>query len=132
MITASTSDVWNKLSAFRPEGNFRGWVCRITANLTIDALRRQKPTADIEKTILEAPGDRPEAAALRSERAAAVRAAIMKLPLHTRTVLVLREYEGLSYREIAETLGIPIGTVMSRLNYARHRLVEYLTPYMEQ
>ena len=46
-------------------------------------------------------------------------------------MLVLREYEGLSYREIADTLDIPMGTVMSRLNYARSRLRESLAHYME-
>ena len=48
-----------------------------------------------------------------------------------RTTLVLREYEGLSYQEIADTLDVPIGTVMSRLNYARKRLRESLDPHLE-
>ena len=55
----------------------------------------------------------------------------MALPPASRAVLVLREYEGLSYREIAATLDIPMGTVMSRLNYARKRLLEALAPQME-
>jgi RNA polymerase sigma factor (sigma-70 family) len=105
--------------------------CRIASNLTIDALRRQKPTADIELLPLEATGGRPEAVALRNERADAVRAAIMKLPLQTRMALVLREYEGLSYQEIADGLGIPLGTVKSRLNDARRRLQAELARYME-
>lgn len=87
--------------------------------------------ADVEETVLEAPGDRPEMAALKSERAAAVRAAVMELPAHTRMALVLREYEGLSYREIADGLDIPIGTVKSRLNDARRRLKVALTAYVE-
>lgn len=60
-----------------------------------------------------------------------MRQAVLALPPASRAVLVLREYEGLSYREIAETLNIPIGTVMSRLNYARDRLRESLAPYLE-
>ena len=51
---------------------------------------------------------------------------VVGLPDTSRSVLVLREYEGLSYKEIAETLEIPIGTVMSRLNYARKLLKERL------
>jgi RNA polymerase sigma-70 factor (ECF subfamily) len=60
-----------------------------------------------------------------------VQQAVLALPPASRAVLVLREYEALSYREIAETLDIPIGTVMSRLNYARNRLRESLAPYLE-
>jgi len=48
-----------------------------------------------------------------------------------RLVLILREYEGLSYKEIAETLNVPIGTVMSRLNYARTKVREMLAAYLE-
>ena len=123
--------VWDRLSTFRPQGSFRGWICRIASNLTIDALRRRKPMANVEETVLEAPGDQPEMAALKSERAAAVRAALMELPAHSRMALVLREYEGLSYQEIADGLDIPIGTVKSRLNDARRRLKVALTAYVE-
>jgi len=123
--------VWDRLPTYSPQGNFKGWVGRIASNLTIDALRRQKPTVDIEQAVLEAPGDRPEAMALRRERAVAVKAAIAKLPEQTRVALVLREYEGFSYQEIADGLGIPLGTVKSRLNDARRRLKVELAPYME-
>ena len=124
--------VWDRLSSFRPEGNFRGWICRIAANLTVDVLRRRKPTAELSEGALEADTEGPEATALRNERAAAVQAALMRLPLHSRTALVLREYEGLSYREIADTLDIPLGTVKSRLNDARRRLQAELNPFLER
>jgi RNA polymerase sigma-70 factor (ECF subfamily) len=61
-----------------------------------------------------------------------VQEAILGLPPACRGVLVLREYESLSYKEIADTLGIPIGTVMSRLNYARKLMLETLRPYLEE
>jgi RNA polymerase sigma-70 factor (ECF subfamily) len=124
--------VWNKLPTFRPEGSFKGWLCRIAANLTIDALRRRKPTVDIAETSLPALADGPEASVLREERAAAVREAITSLPLHSRTALVLREYEGLSYKEIADVLDIPLGTVKSRLSDARLRLQSQLASYLEE
>jgi RNA polymerase sigma-70 factor (ECF subfamily) len=123
--------LWSKLAAFRPEGNLKGWVCRIAANLTIDALRRQKPTTDISQLALAAGGKGPEGAVLSSERATQVRAALMRLPVDSRTVLVLREYEGLSYQEIADALRVPLGTVKSRLNDARRRLKDELCAYLE-
>jgi len=124
--------IWEKLSTFRPEGNFRGWLCRIAANMTIDAVRRKKPMTDIAEIPLDDGKVGPEGDALQKERAAMVKAAIMQLPVPSRAVLVLREYEGLSYQEIADALDIPLGTVKSRLNDARRRLQVELQDYMEQ
>lgn len=122
---------WKKLDTFRLDGNWRGWICRIATNLTIDALRRQDPTVDIAQVSPPSPDGQPEKSVLEAERASAVRAAILKLPIQVRSALVLREYEGLSYAEIAEALDVPLGTVKSRLNDARRRLAQELTPYME-
>jgi RNA polymerase sigma-70 factor (ECF subfamily) len=66
--------------------------------------------------------ENPEAWLERKQQAEQVRRAVLDLPPASRSVLVLREYEGLSYHEIAEALDIPLGTVMSRLNYARGQL----------
>lgn len=80
---------------------------------------------DPENPILEpaAPDhEGPENAAIRSDERARLNAAIARLPLDYREVLVLREIEDLSYREIAEIAGVPIGTVMSRLARAREAL----------
>ncbi|MBN1934398.1 MAG: sigma-70 family RNA polymerase sigma factor [Anaerolineae bacterium] len=118
--------IWEKLGTYRPDGSFRGWLCRIAANLTVDTLRKQKPTADIDDLALADPGQGPERATVQQERAAAVRAALMRLPTHTRAALVLREYEGFSYHEIADALNVPLGTVKSRINDARRRLQEDL------
>jgi RNA polymerase sigma-70 factor (ECF subfamily) len=123
--------VWRKLHTYRPGHSFRAWICRIASNLTIDALRRQKPTVDIEQVSLPNPGSAPESLAMQDERALAVRSAIAALPEQVRITLVLREYEGLSYGEIAEALDIPMGTVKSRLGDARRRLREALAPLLE-
>jgi RNA polymerase sigma-70 factor (ECF subfamily) len=123
---------WTKLHTYRPEGSWKGWLCRIAANLTIDNLRRRKPTTDISELPIEATDVLPETAALQSERAQAVRAALMRLPVHSRTILVLREYELLSYQEIADVLDIPLGTVKSRLSDARRRLKAELEQYLEE
>lgn len=70
----------------------------------------------------------PEALALQQQTADRVRQAVEALPDDFREVIVLRELEGMSYNEIAEVAGIPIGTVMSRLSRARERLLEVLGP----
>ena len=66
--------------------------------------------------------DGPETTLIEKERVALLQQAMRSLPEAARSVLVLREYGGLSYQEIASVLDIPVGTVMSRLNYARNRL----------
>lgn len=80
---------------------------------------------------LEAPQDDPETQAEKRQRALAVQRAVLQLPEASRAVLILREYEGLSYQEIAEALNIPLGTVMSRLNYARSLLRQSLAAELE-
>src|SRR5258705_2120550 len=70
----------------------------------------------------------PEAQAIRQQTVEQVRRALETLPMDFREVLVLRELEGLSYKEIAAVVGIPLGTVMSRLARARERLAGVLAP----
>jgi RNA polymerase sigma-70 factor (ECF subfamily) len=70
----------------------------------------------------------PAEEAHRAEERERVRRAVGALPVAQRLVLVLREYEGLRYREIAAALGVPIGTVESRLHAARRRLAKELAP----
>jgi RNA polymerase sigma-70 factor (ECF subfamily) len=122
---------WQHLPGYRPQSPFRNWVYRIATNVALDMLRRERETVDIDALSLAASDEGPEATVEGRERGEQVRQAVLALPPASRAVLVLREYEGLSYREIADMLGIPIGTVMSRLSYARNRLRESLTPYLE-
>lgn len=122
---------WQHLPGYRPRSPFRNWLYRIATNVARDALRRERETVDADSISLVAHIDGPEAVMEGQERGERVRQAVLALPPASRSVLVLREYEGLSYREIAETLGIPSGTVMSRLNYARNRLRESLTAELE-
>jgi RNA polymerase sigma-70 factor (ECF subfamily) len=95
-------------------------------------LRRERRTADIDEMDLPSPAPGPEKSLEAIQSAHQVRQAVMALPPASRAVLVLREYEGLSYDEIAASLGIPIGTVMSRLNYARRQLRQSLAVYVEE
>jgi len=85
----------------------------------------------VDELPLEAPQDDPETQAEKRQRALAVQRAVLQLPEASRAVLILREYEGLSYQEIAEALNIPLGTVMSRLNYARSLLRQSLAAELE-
>ena len=119
---------WLHLGSFRVDLSLRNWLYRIALNTATDILRKEKRIlpGDVDDFQLADPQPGPEGIYLQEERTALVQAAIQSLPDASRAVLVLKEYEGLSYREIADALDIPIGTVMSRLNYARKTLKEKL------
>jgi RNA polymerase sigma-70 factor (ECF subfamily) len=120
---------WVKLPGFQSRAPFSHWVYRIAVNIALDMLR-EKPQESIEAgaeiSLMAETGAGPEAAYLQKEQADLVQGAVNALPDAARLVLVLREYGDLSYEEIASLLEIPVGTVMSRLNYARNRLREML------
>ncbi len=114
-----------------PDRPFYAWLYQIVRRLCFNFLRDRKTrlTRLQEATpwLMDQAGTRaaqsdPGRSAERSELAALVEDAIERLPEREREVLVLKEFEGLRYREIAELLGIPIGTVMSRLYSARRNL----------
>jgi len=117
---------WLKLPSYRPQTSLRNWLYRIAVNNAIDMLRKEKRTLPgaLEDLDLVAAEPDPAMAFASKERSELVRDAVAGLPGASRAVLILREYQGLSYQEIAETLEIPVGTVMSRLNYARKLLKE--------
>jgi RNA polymerase sigma-70 factor (ECF subfamily) len=119
---------WFHLSSFRPQTSLRSWLYRIAVNAATDMLRKEKrilPNA-LEDLPLQDQQLGPEALFFQEERTALVQKAILSLPEARRVVLVMREYEEMSYHEIADALNIPIGTVMSRLNYARKTLRDKL------
>ncbi len=125
---------WLHLGSFRVDSSLRNWLYRIALNTATDMLRKDKRIApgDLEDFHLPDPEPGPEGLYLQDERTVLVQAAIASLPEASRVVLVLKEYGELSYREIAEALYIPIGTVMSRLNYARRLLKEKLEGSMAE
>ena len=115
-------------SSFRLGTNFRAWMYRILRNTFLTSRTGLKATITVP---LDAEEDEPELALAREtpetiliERSnwQLVRSAIDQLPVHFREILLLCEVEEMSYQEIAETLSIPIGTVMSRLSRARKTL----------
>jgi RNA polymerase sigma-70 factor (ECF subfamily) len=123
---------WQNLPKFQPRAAFRCWLYRIALNAARDMLRRERPAVAIDDLPLASPADKVETHVEQQERTRRVRQAVLSLPEASRAALVLREYEGLSYQEIAEALDISTGTVMSRLNYARCRLAELLNPILEE
>ena len=123
---------YRKLDRFRGGSSFYTWLYRLAVNLALSHRRRRKgparfselraeggaeiePTGDPEQTDPTIPAE-------RAERDALVQSALDALAPDHRAVVVLKEFDGLRYEEIAATLGIPVGTVRSRLHRARHEL----------
>lgn len=104
------------------------WLFGILTNAWRDHLRRQRPLEDIEslEEALPDPADSPEQERMRGQIVERVRAAVASLPLGQREVLTLIDLEDFSYAEVARILGIPVGTVMSRLCRARQALRQRL------
>jgi RNA polymerase sigma-70 factor (ECF subfamily) len=135
--------VHQHLGDFKGEASFSTWVLRIGAHLAIDAVRRERASskediddvmdADIERgsegVLATTLGNDPQKNLLRRELAEKMAEALAQLPEKHRTILVLREVEGLSYEELAERLGINKGTVMSRLFHARKKMQAILRDY---
>jgi RNA polymerase sigma-70 factor, ECF subfamily len=121
---------WLHLSSYRTQISLRNWLYRIAVNAATDMLRKQKRILpdNIDDLQLTDGQPGPELLVSQQERTARVQRAVLSLPDASRAVLVLREYEGMAYREIADALDIPVGTVMSRLNYARKLLKDKLEP----
>lgn len=126
------------LQSFRGQSAFYTWLFRITLNVASDRARQRAArgrafgTERIEevewdRTLVD-PGEAPDASAARAEDRRRIERALESLPEHHRAIIMLSDLEGLSYREIADVLGIPMGTVMSRLHNARKRLRAALGP----
>lgn len=119
------------LRALRHFDGFRGgdgkaWMLAIVRNVCYTMRRRRSRGVELEFDEElhgePSPDDAPDADLVRSATRDAVMRAMERLPMELREALVLRELQELSYREIAEVMGVPIGTVMSRLSRARHRV----------
>lgn len=116
-------------SSYQPGTNFRAWMYRILRNTFLTSRTGLKATMTVP---LENEEDDPSAAVADTQTPEAIlidrsnqqllQSALEELPVHSREILLLCEVEEMSYQEIAETLGVPIGTVMSRLSRARGAL----------
>jgi RNA polymerase sigma-70 factor (ECF subfamily) len=128
---------WQRLNQFQGDASFATWMTRIVINLCLDHLRKQKrlradsieqmdeELGGVERhmpVITPNPTERLEQQELRER----IDRGMAQLSYEHRTVLILHEYEGLEYKEIAQRMECSIGTVMSRLFYARRRLAGLL------
>jgi RNA polymerase sigma-70 factor (ECF subfamily) len=131
---------YQSLSAFRGQSAFYTWLFRITVNVATDRYRSRAararafgaesvPEEEWARTAAD-PGESPDQRAARVEQRRRIIDALDRLPAPARTIIMLSDIEGLSYREIADVLNCPIGTVMSRLHNARRRLRGVLGPLL--
>ena len=131
--------LYRSLDRFRPGARLRPWLHKIAMNLCLDALRKVKGAT----LSLDEPGEGPyeprtpdrdaypEDAALRRERRLDVQEALLRLPGDYRAPLVLRYLGECSYQEIAETLGVPVSTVETRLFRGKKMLGQIMNPPVE-
>ncbi len=134
---------WRSFRTFQPGTNFRAWLYRILMNAHFDRHRKDTRTPEVvqeeisdsylytrarESAALSEAGN-PETLVLDQIIDAEVRDSLEALPLQFRTPLLLVDVEGFSYKEAAEILGIPVGTVMSRLYRGRHALQKKLLEF---
>jgi len=140
--------VYRYIDHFKGDASFYTWLYRITVNICIDVMRKKGSTSgresvefdesvkmDIAEANIGAVGSRlgtnPQKSALRAELAQRITDAIHQIPEAHRKILLLREVEGMSYEDLARTLNIPKGTVMSRLFHARLKMQKILGEYLE-
>ena len=133
---------YRALGSFRGDSAFYTWLYRIAVNTARNTMasRQRRPLdyeADLsesEQSVVESRmrhGDTPEAVALTDEIHRTVNDAIGALPEDLRTAIILREFEGLSYEEIAEAMDCPVGTVRSRIFRAREAIDRSLKPLLD-
>lgn len=130
-------NAYQSLASFKGDSEFFTWLYRIAFNTAISQKRKKRPTVSFDGGRDGEPGydppdasldSAPDAALERSEDERLLAAAIAKLSDEHRAVLVLKDIDGEKYEDIAATLGIPIGTVRSRLHRARLELRHLIAP----
>ena len=125
---------YEKLGRFHGDSSFYTWVYRIAVNLALSDRRKRRVAGriapatggDIHEPASELEGSDPSLPLQHAERDASIQRALNGLAAEFRSVVVLKDLDGLRYEEIAEVLGIPVGTVRSRLHRARAELRERL------
>ena len=128
---------YNSLASYRGDSKFSVWLYRIVSNVCLDFLRARKRRQTVSLSVVDDEGEEteleisdesasPEKLLERSMTRDAVRRGLQELTPEYRQILILRELQGMSYDEIAETLGLESGTVKSRIFRARRKLCTFL------
>lgn len=120
---------WKGLPRFRGDSRFSTWLYQLTTHAAIDLMRREKKyrdNADIEDVVLPDGAQSPQDTVEKQETQEAVQSALQALSPQAREILLLRYQAELGYEEIGEVLGLPNGTVKSRINRAKAQLKEAL------
>lgn len=128
---------YNSLASYRGDSRFSVWLYRIVSNVCLDFLRARKRRQTVSLSVVDDEGEEteleisdesasPEKLLERSMTRDAVRRGLQELTPEYRQILILRELQGMSYDEIAETLGLESGTVKSRIFRARKKLCSFL------
>jgi len=127
------------MGSLRPDSNIKAWLFTILRNVWRNQLRRRRASPDLVEidadeanaNVVVEPSPDPHAVYVSDMESNYVREAIAQLPSDFREVIVLREFEDLSYQEIADLLKCPTGTVMSRLGRARSKLRALLSSTLQ-
>ena len=127
---------WRGFRGFRGEAQWKTWFTRIAVNTCIDMLRKRKPETSLE--VLSENGFDPEDTSVSvsgaleaAERRRKLREGILRLEEKDRTLIILRDVRGMAYDELSRVLRLPQGTVKSRLNRARGKLLKILSENTE-
>lgn len=127
--------VHTNLNRYRDGAAFKPWLYQIATNAARDRLRYRKRRPSVSLDASGAPGDTttastadPAAAAIAQETAQRLERAVAKLPVKQRAVFLMARYDEMPYADIAETLGIPVGTIKSRMNKAVKFLLDEMKP----
>lgn len=134
LVQDTLSKALARRSQLREEGALKAWLVSIMNHCWLDYLRSRRDFDDVDdwQDELESSTESPEACCDREQVIACVRAAVARLPIGQRQVLTLVDLEEFGYAEVAGILGIPVGTVMSRLSRARTSLKSMLDAAKQQ
>ncbi len=127
--------LWENLHRYRPGSNFMAWAWRVARNLLIDAhrrSRRERSAAWLDPEIIDRlpASDDPHEHTVHRQRLRLIATALRQLPEELATLILMRDFSGMSYQEIADFKGMPLGTVKNKLFRAHSVLRKALTAFL--